>query len=153
MSQPPHTPPYGYPPPPGSPGGPQPLPNREAREIITHEAFAISPQLLGLPLARPSRRLVAILIDLALVAILVQAGGAFLFGLAAAVAFFRFAARGRGSRGLLGRSARFTFRALGATVLFALAVNLFQRATGDDEEKDGGDGVQMSVAGTTTPGE
>jgi uncharacterized RDD family membrane protein YckC len=154
MPQPSHTPPpHGHPPPPPPPyGGPPPLPPSLAREIITNEAFAISPQLLGLPLARPGRRLLALLIDLAIVAILVQAGGAFLFAVAAAFAFFRFASRGRGSRGMLGKTARFTFRALGAIVLFSLSISLYHRVMDEDEEDgDGGTPAQMSMAGGQAP--
>jgi uncharacterized RDD family membrane protein YckC len=42
----------------------------DPRSIITAEAFEIDPRLLGTPLARPSRRLWAIAIDFALVAVL-----------------------------------------------------------------------------------
>jgi len=55
----------------------------DPRSIITPESFAIAPDLIGLPLARPSRRLFAMLLDLVPVAILAGAGlGPFLGGLA-----------------------------------------------------------------------
>lgn len=58
----------------------------DPRSIITPESFAIAPDLIGLPLARPSRRLFAMLLDLIPVAILAGAGlGPFLGG--AAVVF------------------------------------------------------------------
>src|SRR4051794_17777703 len=41
--------------------------------IITAEAFGIDPRLLGMPLAKPSRRLWALTIDFALVAVLTAA--------------------------------------------------------------------------------
>src|SRR5690606_2285014 len=53
---------------------PVPSPMRtsvDPREIITPATVTVAPELLGLPLARPWRRGVAILIDLLLCAILV----------------------------------------------------------------------------------
>ena len=44
---------------------------RDSRDIITPEAFRVADHLIGLPLAKPVRRLGAILVDLLLVAILV----------------------------------------------------------------------------------
>ena len=85
----------------------------EARHIIRPEHFALAPQLLGMELARPARRLAAILLDLALVAILVHSAGPWLLALAAAYAFFRFA-----SRGNAGSTRRFLVRAAGALILF-----------------------------------
>jgi hypothetical protein len=49
--------------------------NTETRHIIRPEHFALAPQLLGMELARPARRLAAILLDLVLVTILVQTAG------------------------------------------------------------------------------
>lgn len=108
---------------------------QQVRSIITPESFAVAPHLLGLPLARPSRRLFAILIDLALVSALTNLGG-FVFGVAVAFVFFRFASKalGRGDR-LISRAARVTFRALGAVILFALAVNAWDRFTGNGDEE------------------
>ena len=111
---------------------------QQVRSFITPESFAVAPHLLGLPLARPSRRLFAILIDLALVSALVNLGG-FVFGVAVAFVFFRFASKalGRGDR-LLSRAARVTFRVLGAVILFALAVNAWDRFAGNGGEDPGG---------------
>lgn len=56
---------------------------RDPRSIITPEAFEIAPALLGTPLARPWRRLAALLIDLAVIGILtaVTSGlGLFIWG-------------------------------------------------------------------------
>ncbi len=63
----------------------------DPRSIITPDAFQVSPELLGLPLAGPWRRLVALLADLLLIAILSQLGGTALA--LTAVVFFVFAAR------------------------------------------------------------
>ena len=71
--------------------------------------------LLGLPLARPLRRAVAMLIDLIAIAILTGAGWFFL-GLGLAYSLFRFA--GRPSRGAISKGSRWiTFGSLGSLVL------------------------------------
>lgn len=87
----------------------------ETRHIIRPEHFALAPQLLGLELARPSRRLTALLVDLTVVAILVHTAGGFLLAMAAAYAFFRYASR-PSSR----VTSRFALRAAGALILFFL---------------------------------
>jgi hypothetical protein len=87
--------------------------NSDTRHIIRPEHFALAPQLLGMELARPSRRLTAILVDLMLVAILVKMAGGALLALAAAYAFFRFA-----SRSGMGQSTRLVVRLAGALILF-----------------------------------
>jgi len=97
--------------------------NTDTRHIIRPEHFALAPQLLGMELARPARRLAAILLDLILVAILVQTAGPWLFALAAAYAFFRFA-----SRPTAGSSTRFLVRAAGALILFLVVKRGFNAA-------------------------
>ena len=88
---------------------------RDPREIITPDAFSVAPDLLGLPLARPLRRAVAMLIDLIAIAILTGAGWFFL-GLGLAYSLFRFA--GRPSRGAISKGSRWiTFGSLGSLVL------------------------------------
>ena len=54
----------------------------------------MAPELLGLPLATHLRRVSALLVDLALVALLAAGVGGFFLGLVLAVLFFRFALRG-----------------------------------------------------------
>ncbi len=80
---------------------------RDPREITTPDAFSVAPDLLGLPLARPLRRAVAMLIDLIAIAILTGAGWFFL-GLGLAYSLFRFA--GRPSRGAISRGSRWNLR-------------------------------------------
>lgn len=87
----------------------------EIRNVIRPEHFALAPQLLGRELARPSRRLTALLVDLTIVAILVHTAGGFLLAMAAAYAFFRYASR-PSSR----VTSRFALRAAGALILFFL---------------------------------
>ncbi|HEX8359623.1 MAG TPA: RDD family protein [Longimicrobium sp.] len=85
----------------------------DTRHIIRPEHFALAPQLLGLELARPSRRFAALMLDLLIVVILVQTAGGFMLAVAAAYAFFRFAARGG-----TGWKTRFAVRAAAALILF-----------------------------------
>ncbi len=87
----------------------------DPREIITPDAFSVSPELLGTPLARPWRRGVAMGIDLVAIAILGSIGW-FLLGLT--VAFLCFRAARQPSAGVLGKGARVTtFGSLGLFVL------------------------------------
>lgn len=95
----------------------------ETRHIIRPEHFALAPQLLGLELARPSRRLTALLVDLTVVAILVHTAGGFLLAMAAAYAFFRYA-----SRPTSRVTSRFALRAAGALMLFFLVKRSFNAA-------------------------
>lgn len=114
-------------------------PRADPRRIITQEAFSVAPHLLGLPLARPSRRLAAIVLDLLLVAILASLGGPVLLGLAAGVAFFVFAARKLGKGGsFFGKTARFAFRGVGALILTAVTCSVWDRA--GDAFEDGDEG-------------
>jgi len=98
----------------------------ETRHIIRPEHFALAPHLLGRELARPSRRLGALLVDLSIVGLLAQSGGGFLLSVAAAYTFFRFAARpvanGRG------RKRRLAFQLAGAFLLFTVVSSGWTRA-------------------------
>jgi hypothetical protein len=128
-------------------------PGFDPRRIITPESFSVAPHLLGLPLASPSRRLVAVLIDLLLCALLANSGSVF-FALAAAVAFFWFAGHKLGKGGtFFSRSARAAMRGAGALFLFLFALSAWGKAkhaahrlTGDEERP-----AEMSVAGNRHP--
>lgn len=96
-----------------------PQPGIDPRGFITPESFHVAPHLLGLPLASPSRRLAAILLDLLLVSIVANVGGKTLFALAMAFAFFWFAGKRLGNQGgFFSRSVRAAFRGVGALMLF-----------------------------------
>jgi hypothetical protein len=64
---------------------------RDPRSIITPDAFQVSPQLLGLKLAPPGKRLAALLLDLVVIAILTALTRSFalILGVVAAVLFIR----------------------------------------------------------------
>ena len=99
------------------------MPAPKQRSIITPEHFIVAPEILGLPLAAPSRRAYAMGIDLLLIALLVKAGGVFL-GLAAATLLFRAAAPDARS-GFVKRSVRTGLRVGGAILLFVAIANLW----------------------------
>ncbi len=64
----------------------------DPRSIVTPDAFSVAPALLGTPLATPWRRLVALIVDLALILVLQLLGWRILAGVAA-VTLFRMATR------------------------------------------------------------
>lgn len=101
-----------------------------ASYVITPDAFSVNPALVGRPLARPARRLTAMLLDLLIVTILVHLAGATLLGLAAAWFAFTAASRLPGTTARLPRMARFSVRTAGAIVLFIVATSLWGKGTG-----------------------
>lgn len=98
---------------------------QDPRSTVTPDAFQVAPELLGLPLAGPWRRLLAMLVDLLLLAVLVNAGGVFL-AIAGAVTVFRATSGGSGSR--LRRGLRATLRWSAALVLFIAVLALWSGA-------------------------
>ncbi|HEY0672969.1 MAG TPA: RDD family protein [Longimicrobiales bacterium] len=92
----------------------------KARGFITPDSFSVSPNLLGLPLAAPTRRAAAMAIDGILVALLVQAGGVFL-GLTAVFVLLR-ASRSTERGGYVRSSVRFALRAGAAILLFVVVL-------------------------------
>jgi hypothetical protein len=99
----------------------------DPRTIITPDSFHVAPELLGRPLARPWRRLVAMLIDLLLIAILANAGGVF-FGFAAAFVLWRLSSR-KASGSWLAQSWRTAMRVVAAVLLFVVALSLWGTAS------------------------
>ena len=102
------------------------------RTFITPDFFSVAPELIGLPLATPTRRAMAMAVDGVLVAILTQSGGVFL-GLAAVFVLLR-ASRTTEKTGYVRSSVRFALRAAAALVLF-IAVVQGMRALGRFGEK------------------
>lgn len=99
---------------------------RDPRSIITPDAFEIDPALLGTPLARPRQRLVAILIDLAVIGVLtaVTSGlGVFIWGVVGVV-LLQMAIRRPPNR--LGQMTSVLYRGsigcLGGTILIIVAL-------------------------------
>ncbi len=111
-------------------------PATDPRTIITPDAFQVAPELLGLALARPWRRAVAILIDLLLVAILANAQAVF-FAFAFGVFVFWMAVKSRHSDdapSCARRAARGTLGCVGATTLTVVALFAWFGATADPEK-------------------
>ncbi len=106
-------------------------PARDPRDRITPYAFELDEALLGIELATPSRRLVALLIDLLLAAIIANAAG-ILVGIVVAFLFFRLATRQRINRPLK-RWARATLAFMGAVILFGTVLALIE---GEDDNGD-----------------
>lgn len=115
------------------------------REIISPASFAVAPELLGRPLARPRQRALAMLLDLCILAVLVNAGGAILFGVAAAFALWR------ASRSLAGRRFSRSMRVGAAFVLFIVVVsnwgfwNRHPERASRAKPEDGGSGVELQL--------
>jgi hypothetical protein len=111
----------------------------DPRTIITPDAFSVAPELLGLALARPWRRAVAILIDLVLVAILANAQGVF-FAFAAGLFVFWLATRRRKedrARSKGRRVARYAFGCLGALTLLVAGLAIWAAVFVDSDRAIG----------------
>ena len=120
---------------------------QDPREIVTPDAFSVSPDLLGLPLAHPWRRAAAILIDLALIGLLANAKG-FLLALAAGGFLFWLAFRGR-KAGLGSTMARTAIGCGGALAMFAAVLAIWGSLFMDRDtvlfEAEGRDGEAVPV--------
>lgn len=101
----------------------------DPRDRITPHAFSVAPDLLGLPLATHLRRVSALLVDLALVAVLAAGVGGFFLGLVLAVLFFRLALRsGRTDQGELPLPAlalRSSAGCLGGLILLVTVISVW----------------------------
>lgn len=104
---------------------------RDPREIVTPDAFSVSPDLLGLPLAHPWRRAAAILIDLLLIGLLANAKGV-LLALAGGSFLFWLAFRGR-KAGLGSTTARAGIGCGGAVVVFVAVLAIWGSLFLDDD--------------------
>jgi len=70
---------------------------KQRRSVVTPDSFTVSPELVGLPLARPWRRALAMFLDLIGIALLARAGFVFL-GIALAFTLWRASAPRTGLR-------------------------------------------------------
>lgn len=129
-------------------------PSTDPRTIITPDAFQVAPELLGLALAPPWRRAVAILVDLALVAILANAQAVFLaFAFGGFVFWLAVRRRHEGApRSVARTAARATLGCMGAIALTVAAlVTWFAITTDPDDvlfEADaGGTPIPVTLSG------
>ncbi|RKZ99281.1 MAG: hypothetical protein DRQ47_11315 [Gammaproteobacteria bacterium] len=103
---------------------------RDPRHIITPDAFAVADDLLGLPLATPKKRGLAMLLDLIIIQQLTQAGST-LLGLAIVVVLFLLSrSKGRKSVGS-SRTSIFKVMAL-LLFLYITAVEVIQYVQTDE---------------------
>lgn len=102
--------------------------------------------MLGLPLARPLHRLLAMGIDGILVAILVKSGATVL-GLSAALILFRASQRDARQGGFVKRSVRMGLRIAGAVVLFVVVAKGFDNLQDRFSRKDSGDQAAQTQDG------
>ncbi|MEZ4417393.1 MAG: RDD family protein [Gemmatimonadota bacterium] len=93
----------------------------DPRSHVTPDAFAISDEVMGLPLASPGRRAVALALDGILIGIVSQLSWK-LLGVIAAIAFFRVATRRGAVAGRVGRGFSYSVGCLGALILFSTVV-------------------------------
>jgi uncharacterized RDD family membrane protein YckC len=114
---------------------------RDPRDVITPDAFRLEPSLLGTPLGQPSRRLFAILIDLAVVGILsaITSGfGALVWGaIALFLLFMAFRRPSADPSRLKSRALRFSTGCLGFFILVVVVLGAIATAASRGGE-DGG---------------
>jgi hypothetical protein len=106
---------------------------KETRKIVTPYAFHVSENLIGTRLASPSKRAMAISIDILLIGLLTQASGFLLAGIAAAT-FFRAGNRLKQKKPF--NSIRITLRLLTALLLFVFVMGLFDEINIDIDKLD-----------------
>lgn len=99
----------------------------DPRDVITEQAFSVAPELLGLPLATPGRRVRGILFDLFFIALLSDATGVLLAGAAAWVLFRTVSKRWGATRRVW---VRVPLAAGAAALGFALLLSAWGSATG-----------------------
>ena len=102
----------------------------DPKQIVTPFAFEVHPDLLGLPLASPRRRLFALLLDL-LIASILTALGAFFLATATSILFFWLAIRTRGNvwwKNIF----RYGAAAFVSILVFALTFNVTKNEEGFD---------------------
>ena len=113
----------------------------DPRSFVTPDAFEVSPELLGMPLATPGRRLVALLIDLAVIGLvtLVTSSFALVLGVVAAVFFVRAGFRRTPVRGsVFGRAMRLSVGCLGLFIGLVTAIAWASVGIGFGDDEDAG---------------
>lgn len=126
-------------------------PAHDPRDIITPHAFRIAPSLLGLPLATPTRRALAMAIDGTLVLVMANSGGVLLALVIAVFAYGwlknRFRPQHRIVRGVSGPA-----RMLVVLLIFAIAAGLLQPlweryVDDEDEDHDAAPAGELTLSG------
>jgi len=108
----------------GEAAGAHALTSSETRQILTPFAFKIDDSLFGLPLARPWKRGVALLIDLMLIAMLAETPGEVL-AIVVAITFYRLGSRKKQNGGAFKKAVKVFLRIIAAFILFVVALTFF----------------------------
>ncbi len=108
----------------GKANGPAYLTEEETKQILTPFAFKIDHSLFGLALAAPWKRLVALLIDLSLVAFLSDAPGE-LLAIVIAITFYRLGSKKRAQQlgKVKGKKRRAFMRFIGAFIILVMLLD------------------------------
>lgn len=125
-------------------------PSPDPRTIITPDSFSVAPELLGLPLAGPWRRLWAMLLDLVPLAILAGAGPVTFLAFFLAILVWRAIAAVRPT-GFLARAGVGMGRLGFAILAFVLVLQIGDRLFGDEREADTADVVVPTRAAFSSP--
>ena len=99
--------------------------HRDPRSIITPDAFEVSDDLIGTPLAPPRRRLMALMIDGAVIGLitLVTSSFALILGVVAAIFFVRVGFKRTPVKGnVFGRAMRMSVGCLGLFIAIVTAI-------------------------------
>ncbi len=100
----------------------------DPKQIVTPYAFSVHPDVLGLPLATPKRRLAALLLDLLIASILTALGNLVLATAVTAI-FFWIAVRTKGTNSFR-NFIRFGFASFASIFVFALAIGVLEGTDG-----------------------
>ncbi|WP_212747641.1 RDD family protein [Fodinibius saliphilus] len=107
---------------------------KDPKKIVTPFAFNVHPELLGLPLATPKRRLTALLLDLIIASILGSLGN-FILAVAVTILFFWIAIRTR-TQSVWRNIMRFSMAGIGSLLIFVVVIGVLEgsETTDTDEE-------------------
>ena len=119
------------------------------RNIITPDSFSVAPELLGRPLASPWRRGLAMLIDMAVIAILIAIGWPAFFGTVLVFLLLRLSTRSSNAAAKRNKT-RKALRVAAAIIVFFLGLNLWQALSGSDgdNDEDQAESVAAEAAGS-----
>ncbi|HSJ12901.1 MAG TPA: RDD family protein [Longimicrobiales bacterium] len=123
----------------------------DPRHIVTPDAFSVAPELLGIRLAEPWRRLVAIGIDALLVAVIARTSLVVLLALIVALVLWR-ALAPSSSRSITRRAARLALQLTMALFAFVLVLKLWSAIRPAQRSADAGHPPAAESAQVTQPG-
>ena len=130
---------------------------RDPRSLITPEAFDVAPDLLGLPLATPGRRLAAILVDLAVIGVITLVTRSFGMVLGVLVAFLFIREgfkRTQVKASVFGRAMRLSVGCLGLWIGIITVILWASLGIGggrDGDRPDGSDRPSLGLGGIEVP--